>query len=213
MAGTRWGHPRRYTDFPDKGEPSEELFMELTRGYAACVSYVDAQIGRVLAELDRLQMTDNTIVVLWGDHGWHVGENHVWGKGTNFEMSARAPLIVAAPEAKAKGAKTKALVEFVDVFPTLCELAGVPLPEHLEGTSCAAVLDEPNRPWKSARSPSFPAVRNLLMPAIQCGRSATGLFGGRRRTMRGRRRRWSFMIMKWIPEKRSIWRIDLSMLN
>jgi len=156
FASTSWGHPRTYTDFPDKGEPSEELVLELTRGYAACVTYVDAQIGRVLAELDRLGLRDNTIVILWGDHGWHIGENHIWGKATNFELSTHAPLILSDPRMKATGKKTAALVEFVDIYPTLCELANLPLPNFLEGTSFAPLLDEPNKPWKTAAFSQYP---------------------------------------------------------
>ena len=159
MALTNWGHPRTYTDFPDKGEPSEELVLQLTRGYSACVTYIDAQIGRVLDELDRLGLRDNTIVVLWGDHGWHLGENHIWGKATNFELSTRAPLIVSDPRAKGKGHKTDALVEFVDIYPTLCELAGLPQPDHLEGISFAPLLDQPDRPWKSAAFSQYPHGR------------------------------------------------------
>ncbi len=156
IASTTWGHPRTYTDFPNKGEPSEELVRELTRGYAACVSYVDAQLGRVLDELDRLDLSDNTIVIVWGDHGWHIGENHIWGKATNFELSTRAPLIVSDPRMKAAGHKTRALVEFVDIYPTLCELANLPLPGHLEGTSFAPLLDEPDRRWKTAAFSQYP---------------------------------------------------------
>jgi len=156
MALTNWGHPRAYTDFPNKGEPSEELVLQLARGYCACVTYIDAQIGRVLEELDRLDLRKNTIVVFWGDHGWHIGENHIWGKATNFELSTRAPLIVSAPQAKAKGHKTDALVEFVDIYPSLCKLAGLPLPSHLEGTSFAPLLDRPDRPWKAAAFSQYP---------------------------------------------------------
>jgi len=156
IALTNWGHPRTYTDFPDKGDPSEELVLQLTRGYCACVTYIDAQVGRVLEELERLGLRDNTIVVFWGDHGWHIGENHIWGKATNFELSTRAPLIVSAPRAKAKGHKTDALVEFVDIYPSLCELAGLPLPDHLEGTSFAPLLDRPDRPWKAAAFSQYP---------------------------------------------------------
>ncbi|MFK5924723.1 MAG: sulfatase [Verrucomicrobiota bacterium] len=156
FASTNWGHPRTYTDFPGKGEPSDELVLELTRGYAACVTYVDAQVGRVLDELDRLGLRDSTIVVLWGDHGWHLGENHIWGKATNFELSAHAPLIVSDPRMKAAGRKTPALVEFVDIYPTLCELADLPLPDFLEGTSFAPLLDKPTQEWKSAAFSQYP---------------------------------------------------------
>ena len=156
FASTRWGHPRTYTDFPDRGDPSDELTRELTRGYFACVSYVDAQIGRVLEELDRLKLRDKTIVIVWGDHGWHIGENHIWGKATNFEMSTRAPLIVSDPRMKAPGRKTRALVEFVDIYPSLCELAELPLPKHLEGTSFSPLLDNPKQTWKSAAFSQYP---------------------------------------------------------
>jgi arylsulfatase A-like enzyme len=156
MALTNWGHPRTYTDFPNQSDPSDALVLELTRGYAASVSYIDAQVGRVLDELDQLGLRDNTLVVLWGDHGWHLGENHIWGKATNFELSTRAPLVVSDPQAKASGRKTDALVEFVDIYPTLCELAGLPLPKHLEGTSFAPLLDQPDRPWKSAAFSQYP---------------------------------------------------------
>ncbi len=161
FASTAWGHPRTYTDFPNKGEPSDELVRELTRGYAACVSFVDAQVGRVLDELDRLGLRDNTIVVLWGDHGWHLGENHIWGKATNFELSTRAPLIMFDPRVKSAGGKTNALVEFVDVYPTLCELAGLPLPKHLEGTSFAPLLSHPDRAWKNAAFSQYPSGSHL----------------------------------------------------
>ena len=169
FASTSWGHPRTYTDFPDKGDPPDELVRELTRGYAACVSYVDAQIGRVLDELDRLGLRGNTIIVLWGDHGWHLGENHIWGKATNFELSTRAPLIVSDPRMQAPGATTEALVEFVDIYPTLCELAGLPLPDHLEGTSFAPLLDDPDRAWKSAAFSQYPN-RGHMGRSIRTGR-------------------------------------------
>ncbi|MHC4997251.1 MAG: sulfatase [Planctomycetota bacterium] len=150
VALTNWGHPRTYTDFPDKGDPPDDLVLQLTRGYAACVTYVDAQIGLVLNELDRLRLRDSTIVILWGDHGWHIGENHIFGKATNFELSARVPLIVSDPRMTAKGQKTDALVELVDLYPTLCELTGLPKPDHLEGSSFAPLLHEPDQPWKAA---------------------------------------------------------------
>ncbi len=166
---TSWGHPRTYTDFPDKGDPSEELTRELTRGYAACVSYLDAQIGRVLDELDRLGLREKTIIVLWGDHGWHLGENHIWGKATNFELSTRAPLIVVDPRMEAAGSKIDALVEFVDIYPTLCQLANLPLPEHLEGTSFAPLLDQSKLPWKSAAFSQFPSS-GYMGRSIRTGR-------------------------------------------
>ena len=157
QALTNWGHPRTYTDFPDKGNPSDELVAELTRGYAACITYVDAQVGRVLDELDRLGLRENTIVVFWGDHGYHLGENAIWGKATNFELTTRVPLIVSAPGMEAAGGRTMALVELVDLYPTLCELADLPLPEGLEGTSFVPLLNDPETPWKKAAFSQFPS--------------------------------------------------------
>lgn len=153
---TGWGHPRTYTDFPDQGDPSPELTATLTRGYAACVSYIDAQVGRVLGELDRLGLRENTVVVFWGDHGYHLGENGIWGKATNFELTTRVPLIVSAPGMEAAGGRTTALVELVDLYPTLCELSGLSLPEGLEGTSLVPLLNDPDTPWKKAAFSQFP---------------------------------------------------------
>ncbi len=146
-----WGELRgQYTDIPRQGPLSEAKTRELIHGYHACVSYVDAQIGRLLGEIDRLDLRKNTIIVLWGDHGWHLGEQNHWAKQTAFEMAARVPLIVSAPGQKSAGMKTNALVEFVDVYPTLCELAGLPLPENLEGISFVPLLNAPDKPWKTA---------------------------------------------------------------
>jgi len=139
----------QYTDMRGQRPLSEAQTRELLHGYYACVSYVDAQVGRLLGELDKLGLRKNTIIVLWSDHGWHLGEQGLWAKCTNFELAARVPLIVSAPGRKAIGAKSAALVELVDVFPSLCELAGLPLPAHLEGTSFAPLLDAPDQPWKS----------------------------------------------------------------
>ncbi len=116
--------------------------------YRACVSYSDAQVGRVLATLDELGLRENTIVVLWGDHGWHLGDSGMWSKHSNFEAAAHAPLIVRAPGQKARGVKTAALVETVDIFPTLLDLCGLdPLPVT-DGKSFAPLLDNPQEPWK-----------------------------------------------------------------
>lgn len=145
-----WNEMRAQSDVPQTGSLSPELGRQLVHGYYACVSFVDAQVGRILAELDRLGLAENTIVVLWGDNGYHLGEHSLWAKLTNFENSARVPLIVRAPGMKAAGTKTDALVEFVDIFPSLCDLAGLPKPEKLEGTSFAPLLTNPTQPWKTA---------------------------------------------------------------
>ena len=104
---------------------------------------MDAQLGRVLDELDRLGLAGSTIVVLWGDHGWHLGDHGMWCKHTNYEQAARIPLIVAAPGVAPAGKDCGALVETVDLFPTLCELAGLPVPSGLDGASFVAALRDP----------------------------------------------------------------------
>lgn len=156
IALTNWGELRAYSDIPKKGDLSKEEAMELIRGYYAATSYVDAQIGRILRELDELGLRDNTVIVLWGDHGWHLGEHGLWCKHTNFENATRSLLILSAPGQRNTGAKTNALAEFVDIYPTLCELCGLPIPEGLEGASLAPVMDNPNRPWKRAAFSQYP---------------------------------------------------------
>jgi iduronate 2-sulfatase len=156
IAGTNWGELRNYSDMPKKGPVTTEQARRLRHGYYACVSYVDALIGRLLGELERLELADNTIVILWGDHGWKLGEYGMWSKHTNFELDTHVPLIVRAPGMAASGQSTSALTELVDIYPTLVELAGLPRPDHLEGTSFAPLLDNPNRAWKSAAFSQFP---------------------------------------------------------
>jgi iduronate 2-sulfatase len=135
------GELRNYANIPDGSKPlSAELTRHLIHGYYAATSYMDAQLGKVLAELKKLDLEKNTIVVLWGDHGWHLGDHGMWCKHTNYEQAARIPLLVAAPGAKA--ARSQALVETVDVYPTLAELAGLPAREGLDGKSFAAVIRE-----------------------------------------------------------------------
>ncbi len=121
----------------------------LIHGYRACVSYIDSQVGRLLAELERQELASRTLVVLWGDHGWHLGEHGIWGKHTALEPSLRIPLIVRAPGV-AGGVASSGLVESADILPTLCELTGIPDPRQGEGTSFVPLLHDPNRPWKRA---------------------------------------------------------------
>ena len=153
---TNWGELRGYYGMPQDGPMPDELARKLIHGYYACVSYTDAQIGRVLDELDRLNLNDNTIVVLWGDHGWKLGEHGMWCKHTNFELDTHAALIFRVPGMAARGQHTQALTEFVDIYPTLCELTGLELPEHLEGLSMAPLLKDPRRPWKKAAFSQYP---------------------------------------------------------
>jgi len=159
IAGMNWGELRQYVGISAKGNLPDAQARELIHGYYACVSYTDAQVGRVLDELERLGLADDTIIVLWGDHGWKLGEYSAWCKHTNFELDTHAPLILSVPGQKNAGKKTPALVEFVDIYPTLCEAAGLPLPSHLEGTSMMPLLDAPQRPWKSAAFSQYPRGR------------------------------------------------------
>lgn len=160
-AGTDWGELRGYYGMPKDGPMPDDLARKLIHGYYACVSYTDAMIGRVLDELDRLDLRKNTIVILWGDHGWKLGEHGMWCKHTNFELDTHAALIIRAPGMKAAGQHTRNLVEFVDIYPTLCDLAGLEKPAHLEGLSMAPLLDDPDQPWKEAAYSQYP--RGTLM--------------------------------------------------
>lgn len=134
MKYNRWGkNPNEDAAFAD----------DVRRHYAACVSYADAQVGKVLAELKRTGADKNTIVVLWGDHGWHLGEHAIWGKHSLFEESLRSPLIIHYPDMKHKGSNTDAVVETLDIFPTLCDLTGIEIPNFTNGVSLKEILANP----------------------------------------------------------------------
>ncbi len=141
---------RTYQDISTNPPLSDEKTLELTRAYAANISYIDAQVGRVLNQLNTLGLAENTVVVLWGDHGFHLGEHGLWRKNTLFEASLRSPLIVSVPNQAHFGVKTEAFVELVDIYPTLCDMCQLPIPTELEGISMAPVIQQPTRPWKTA---------------------------------------------------------------
>ena len=163
IALTDWEELRAYASVPKNGDIDETQARKLLHGYRACVSFTDAQVGKVLNELDRLDLRKNTIVVLWGDHGWKLGDYGDWCKHTNFEVDARAPLIVSAPDMASGGQRTSALVEFVDIYPSLCELAGLPLPTHLQGTSFVPLLEDPDQEWKDVALSQFPRQQEAVM--------------------------------------------------
>ena len=145
VALKRGGEIAAYKPVPTSGAFSESLKRELIHGYYASTAYVDAQIGKVLDALDRLKLTDNTIVVLWGDHGWHLGDLGIWTKHTNFEQANRIPIIIAAPGVTQPGSSTRQLTESVDLYPTLAELAGLPAPagpQSIDGISLVSVLKD-----------------------------------------------------------------------
>ena len=148
VAGKRGGEIAAYKPVPaDKNSRfSEELKRSLIHGYYASASFVDAQIGKVLDELDRLNLANNTIVVLWGDHGFHLGDLGIWTKHTNYEEANRIPILISAPGVAQPGSKTRQLAESVDIFPTLAELAGLPAPkgpQPIDGISLVPVLKNP----------------------------------------------------------------------
>ena len=171
FATTNFGELRVYEGMPKGDEPvTDQQARELIRAYRACVSFTDAQVGKLLAELDRLKLRDNTIVILWGDHGWHLLDQGMWTKHTNFEAATRVPLILSVPGRKSAGAKADALVEFVDVYPTLCDAAGLAKPDGLEGTSLLPLVDDPKRPWKTAAFSQYPRGAKTMGYSIRTDR-------------------------------------------
>ncbi len=152
---TTWGELRSYYGMPATGDLSEEQTKELIHGYRACVSYIDAQIGKVLNKLDELGLREKTIVVLWSDHGFKLGEYGDWCKHTNFEVDVRIPFIVDVPGLP-NGLTCNETVESVDVFPTLADLVNLDAPENLDGMSLRPLLDNTSSKWKSAAFSQYP---------------------------------------------------------
>lgn len=144
---------------PKKGVIDDELAKTLKHAYLACVSYVDTQIGKMITALDEAGVRENTIIIVWSDHGWHLGEMGIWGKATNYEIGTRVPLMIWSPDMPkgSRGKTTDALVELVDMYPTLCDLAGISLPEHLEGQSFKPLISNPETKWKTAAFSQFPS--------------------------------------------------------
>ena len=139
---------RLYKDIPDDGPFSDTKTLELIRAYAASTSYMDAQVGRVLQRLDTLGLSQNTVVVFVGDHGFHLGEHGTWRKNTLFEVALHSPMIISVPGQQPS--RTDALAELVDIYPTLCETCQLSVPSELEGLSLIPVIEQPTRPWKAA---------------------------------------------------------------
>lgn len=158
-AMTSWGELRNYYGIPKKGPCSDELARQLIHGYYACITYIDAMVGRLLDEIEKLKLIDNTVIILWGDHGWKLGEHGGWCKHTNFELDTHVPMILSIPGMKTAGQRTKALTEYVDIYPTLSEVCGLELPEHLEGRSMIPLIEDPERPWKKAAFSQYPRGR------------------------------------------------------
>ncbi len=138
------GWKQQFAQFTDKEQ------REYLRAYHACTTFTDAQVGKVLDEVDRLKLWDDTVILFLGDHGFHLGERGWWNKSTLFELSARVPLLVWAPKMKASGQSCSRLVELLDIFPTVTELCGLKPPPEVQGRSFVALLNDPQQPWKDA---------------------------------------------------------------
>ncbi len=146
---TTWhgsGEFMKYNRWGKNPNDDDAFATEVRRHYAACVSYADAQVGRLLGQLDALRLRDNTTIVLWGDHGWHLGEHAIWGKHTLFEESLRSPLIMVDPTNPNTGQASDAVVETLDIFPTLCELTSLEKPDFAQGRSLVPLIRSTNPP-------------------------------------------------------------------
>ena len=174
IAHKRAGEIAMYSPVPPKNEDyTEKLKRQLVHGYYASVSYMDAQIGKVMTELDRLGLDSNTIVVLWGDHGFHLGDLGIWTKHTNYEQANRIPLVIVAPGVTAKGGSTRQLAESVDLFPTLAELSGLPQPEvpqPMSGKSLLPVLKDPEIRVRDHAFHCYPRRGGVIGRAIRTER-------------------------------------------
>ena len=170
-AGKRGHEISNYDPIPADGLPDEATARKLIHGYYAATSYADAQIGRVLGELDRLALTENTIIVLWGDHGWHLGDHGIWTKHTNFEQANRIPLIISAPGIQP--GSTGQLTETVDIYPTLADLAGLPAPsgpQPIDGLSLKPVLKDTSVRIRDHAYHCFPRGEGRMGRAIRTER-------------------------------------------
>lgn len=172
--GSSWGELKNYSDIPKKTKRlNDAKTRELIHGYRASVSYMDAQIGRLIKGLEENGLAKNTIVVLWGDHGYYLGDYGEWCKHTTYEVAAKVPLVIAAPGQK-KGQRTKALAELVDLFPTLCDLTGIPTPKNLHGVSLKPLLLKPDTLWREGAFSQYfkakPGVGKVLGTSLRTDR-------------------------------------------
>lgn len=155
QATTSWGELRAYSGMPAKGDLSDEQTRSMIHAYRACVSYVDAQVGRVLDELDRQGLRENTIIVFWSDHGWKLGDYGDWCKHTNFELDAHVPLIYSGPGIL-RGKRSTALIEYIDIYPTLADWCGLETPKQCEGVSSTPLFADSMLPGKKAAMSQYP---------------------------------------------------------
>ena len=172
--GSTWGELKNYSDIDPKTKVlNDEKTRELIHGYRASVSFMDAQVGRVINALETTGLAQNTIIVLWGDHGYYLGDYGEWCKHTTYEVAAKVPLIIASPQLKG-GQRTQALTELVDLFPTICDLSNVTIPKELHGVSLKAVIQNPKAKWKegvfSQYFKSKPKVGKVLGTSVRSNR-------------------------------------------
>jgi iduronate 2-sulfatase len=183
-AFTNWGELRKYHGIPAEGPLPEDDAKSMIHGYYACVSFIDAQVGRLTEKLKELGLYENTIIVLWGDHGWKLGEYGDWCKHTNYELDTRIPVMVKVPgKTSRQGWMSDAIVETVDIYPTLCDLARLPLPAHLQGSSFRKVLEARGAAWDEVAFSQYP--RSTLVNG-----SRIDLMGYSMRTEEYRITRW-----------------------
>jgi iduronate 2-sulfatase len=152
---------RNYDGFQHIGHPAsgykmnEDTLRTLRQGYYASVSYVDALLGDLISHMKEIGIYENTIIVVWGDHGWKLGDHNSWGKMTNYNIDLKVPIIIRSPNQKKRGAQTHAITELVDLFPTLCDLAEIETPAYMQGISLVPLIENPLIPWKSAAFSQF----------------------------------------------------------
>ena len=152
---TTWhgsGEFMKYNRWKRNPNTDAEFAILCRKHYAACVTYADALVGRLVDRLDALGLRDDTLILLWGDHGWHLGEHAIWGKHALFEESLRSPLIISHTGMQNPGKPSRSTVETLDIFPTVCELAGLKTPSYLDGTSLVPILEDPDSPGHPAIS-------------------------------------------------------------
>jgi iduronate 2-sulfatase len=161
---------KSYADIPNEGAIDDATARHLRHGYYAAISYMDAQVGLILDALEKEGLVENTIIVLWGDHGWQLGEHGLWHKHTNFELAARAPLLISMPGQKAAGRKSASLAEFIDIYPTLADACGLPKPKDVDGVSLRPILDDADakvRPVAISQYPRSDAGKTLMGYSIR----------------------------------------------
>jgi iduronate 2-sulfatase len=161
---------KSYADIPNDGAIDDATARHLRHGYYAAISYMDAQVGLILDALEKEGLVENTIIVLWGDHGWQLGEHGLWHKHTNFELAARAPLLISMPGQKAAGRKSASLAEFIDIYPTLADACGLPKPKDVDGVSLRPILDDADakvRPVAISQYPRSDAGKTLMGYSIR----------------------------------------------